>query len=563
MIYPKENKSGTFAIIQLSRMENVIQTLQAAMELKKSHPEVRLLLICRESFAKPIEFKLKEAFAYIIYLNFDQLLVHEDIGRLHKVKANLKGLLNKINKFNIDVALNLSCSQISSYLTSLIQSKHKLGFVSNEQNKIILEDHWSQYLYSNTMSGPYGPFNLVDIFKGMLGTHYNSYTKRHRKLKNKKIIIHPFATQRKKRWPLGKWSEVIYQTLKNHPQISVVVMGGKEDKKEAHCLLENPILKRFQDRVIDIVGTKTIEETYEEFRNASLFIGHDSIGGYLASLFNVQTLTISLGTIHPYETAPYGTSNYNIAPRISCFPCFFEDQCETLPCHQDISYNILSAVIDLLIKDQDVCFEGLKDKVPIIFLDKVDLYRSHIDNDFGMFLINCLHDEGTIIDIFRNFYRVLWSFVLADQELTLPFPELSHKKFCLLENYGIGLNHLIELNKFGRTYSRYIIEEIESKTPDITKIKKYSNKLLEVDQLSMRLKEVYPHLSPLIDYYQVSKANVPGTTIKAMTEFSLIIYHEALGAAEVLLEFITATLKNSKHNTPTAQKALNDKNIDH
>ena len=563
MICPKENESSTFAILQLSCMEDMIQTLQATMELKKSHPEVRLLLICRDFFSKPIEFKLKEVFFHIIYLDPDQLFDSKDTVNFSDVKKNSKHLIDNINTFSINVAVNLSCSIVSSHLMALIQSEHKLGFVSDQLGKVTVQDHWSQYLYSNTMNGPYGSFSLVDIFKGILGTYHNSYTKVHRKLKKKKIIIHPFSPHRKKKWSPGKWLEVIYKTLKNHPHISITLIGSAEDKKDAHHLLKNPILKKNQDRVINLVGVGTIEEIYQEFRDASLFIGHDSIGGHLASLFNVQTLTISLGTIRPHEITPYGTCNYNIAPRIGCFPCFPEDQCDDLPCHKDISYSVLNAVVDNLMKDQDICFETLQDKAPLIFLDKVDIYQTHVDKEFGMFLVNCLHKEGTIIDIFRNFYRVLWSFVLADQELTLPFPEISLNNFHVLENYCTGLNHLTELNKFGRTYSRYIIEEIEAQTPNITDIKKYSNRLLEVDQLSIQLKDVYPHLSPLIDYYQISKANIPGTAVKEIAEFSLVTYHEALGATEILLEFITTTLKNSKHNTLTSSpQVLNDKSID-
>ena len=563
MICPKENESSTFAIVQLSCMEDMIQTLQATMELKKSHPEVLLLLICREVFSRPLEFKLKEAFDHIIYLNSDELFNSKDALNISDVKKNLKHLINNINTFSINVVINLSCSIISGHLTALIQSEHKLGFVSDQLGNLTVQDHWSQYLYSNTLNGPHGSFSLVDAFKGMLGTHYNSYTKNHRKLKKKKIVIHPFSNHRKKKWSLGKWSEVIYQTLKNYPDVSILLVGSAEDKKETRQLLENPILKKFQDRLIDIAGVRTIEETYHEFRDASLFVGHDSIWGHLASLFNVQTLTISLGTTRPNEKTPYGTCNYNISPRISCFPCFPEDQCELLPCHKDISHNVLSAVVDTLMKDQDVCFKVLQDKIPPLFLDKVDIYQTHVDKEFGMFLVNCLHEEETIIDIFRNFYRVLWSFILADQELNLPFPGISLDNFYVLENYCTALNHLAELNKFGRTYSRYIIEEIESQTSNITDIKKYSNKLLEVDQLLIQLKDVYPHLSPVIGYYQISKANIPGTTVKEIAEFSLITYHEALGATEILLEFITTTLKSSKHHTATpSPQILNDKSIE-
>ena len=45
----------TIAIMQLTRFGDVIQTFQAAKELKKQHPDVRLVLIARKKFAEYAE----------------------------------------------------------------------------------------------------------------------------------------------------------------------------------------------------------------------------------------------------------------------------------------------------------------------------------------------------------------------------------------------------------------------------------------------------------------------------------------------------------------------------
>ena len=546
-----KDKTATFAILQLARTENVIQTLQATMELKCSHPEIQLILICRQRYAQPIEFKLKEVFDDIIYIDLAQIITSKKELTLKEIEDTTRQFIKRINSFSIDVAINLSFSRSSGYLMSLIDSTHHLGLVLNNRNEMALKDNWSQFVYSNTMSGPYGAFNLVDIFKKILGTTHNSYAQKRRKLKRVKILVHPFAPHKKQAWPPGKWTEVIYHILKKHPHSRIIIIGEEKDKGNATTISSNPILENFSDRLSNTVGEKNIREIYNEFRDASLFIGHDSISSHLASIYNVQTLTLSLGMTQPHETTPYGHHNYSIASRINCFPCLPDDKCDTLPCQQDISHNVVATIVDSLIESQKLCLRSLKEKIPAIFLNKIDIYQTAIEDNAEMIFVNCLHSEGTLIDIFRSFYRVLWSFVLADREITLPFPEISVQKFHILQKYHSGLNHIIELNKFGRAYSRYIIEETESKTPNIADIKKYSDRLLEVAQFAIRLKEVYPHFSPLIDYYHILNSNASGQTIKDIAESSFVIYHESLGASEALQQLIAATLDNSGHSEAT------------
>lgn len=537
--------AGTFAIVQLSRFGDVIQTLQAAMELKGKFPKTRLILIGRERFCKPLEFKLKATFDEIHYLNTKKLVTTAGEQSLSKVQTNLAHFVDTINKSKIDVTINLTYSKSSSYLTSLIDSKYKLGLVRNERNETIINDSWSQFIYSNTMNGPYSPFNLVDIFKGILGVKGSNYPKDHKDINSKKIIVHPFASQVKKRWPLSKWTEVIYQILKNNPDSSITLMGAPNELEQANEILQNPILKTYLPKIKNLVGKTSIQELYEEFKDTALFIGHDSMGGHLASLYNVQTLTVSLGTVRPYETSPYGNNNYTLAPRINCFPCFVTDACELLPCHKDVSYNAISKVVEMLLKKKDINPESLKAELPVNFLGKIDIYCSEVDTTKGYSLNSVLHAEGTIVDIFRNFYKILWGFILSGSEENLPFPELNKEKFNTLHRHLRGVENLLQLNKFGKTYSGYIIDEVNAQTPDVKKIKTHSERLAEIDQLAKTLKQTYPHLSPLVDFYQVSRANIPGVTVKQMAEFCYISYHEASNSTQVLTELISATLKSS------------------
>ena len=518
------------------------------MELKKSHPNINLIFICYEKYARLLDSKLKEVFDKIFYINPNQILISKDTISLNEVKNNLKNILKNINSIGIDVAINLSYTKTSSYFTSLIESSHKLGFVHDKNNKTNIADSWSQFVFSNNMSGPYGCFSLVDTFKGILGTKHNSFPQQRSISKNKKIIFTPFSSHKKTRWPLGKWAEVIYQTLKNYPDISIVIMSSIQKKKYANELLKNPIFDKFKKRLSYLAMNESMKKTKRELKESKLFVGHNSTEAHLASLFDIQTLTISLGTSQLQPSLPYGHSNYNLSSRINCYPCFAERKCDTFPCHPDISHNIVSASIDDLLKYQEISPQNIKVKIPEHFIDKVDIHRTHIDPGFGMFFENILHNKNTTINIFKNFYRVLWGFILNDNQIQIPFDELSFKQYHVLQNYYATLNYVVELNKFGKTYSRYIIEEAEQEIPSIVNIKRYSNKIIEINQFFIKLKEIHPHLAPLIDFYHLANINAPGDSIKEISESSFLIYHEALGASEALQELISSTIDNSQHS---------------
>ena len=51
----------SIGIIQLTRIGDVIQTFQAAKQLKTENPQVELTLIARKEFAKGLEFLLESA----------------------------------------------------------------------------------------------------------------------------------------------------------------------------------------------------------------------------------------------------------------------------------------------------------------------------------------------------------------------------------------------------------------------------------------------------------------------------------------------------------------------
>lgn len=544
-------KSKTIAIMQLTRFGDVIQTLQSVSNLKKLYPQYRVVLIARSQFARPLNFLIKNTFDHAIFLDTKNIFQNKETLGIKNSTNKLNEFLNEISEENIEVLVNLSFSKSSCYLSSLISATHKIGPYYDFSNRMVINDKWSQMLYSTVMRGSYNPFSLVDLFKNIIGIKEDSTKNKHLSLvkteKKKNIIIHPFASAERKMWKTEKWVEVIYKTLKENEGYSVTIVGAKNETLKSQLIVENPLLKTFSNRITNLTGKTSIEELYNEVSEAVLFIGHDSMVGHIAALTNTTSFTVSLGSVRPYETTPYQANAYNLAPRTKCFPCFPSDKCSYFQCHHDIPYQVISSAIKELIEKKELTAEWANSSISHFHQSSINLYRSTL-SDGKQKIVNLLDAHQDAFDIYKSLYRVTWSYLISEQEEVVAFPKLNASTHQELLNGMQGLQHLYELADFGKKYSRYILEEIASTSPSVHKIKEYSKKIDEIDHLQKLVQKTSPHLAPIIDYFTIRKANLFGENIVKLTESSFLVFEEMGDLCRIMYELIESTISEYKLN---------------
>lgn len=538
----------TIALLQLTRLGDLIQTVQAVQNFKNAHPNYRMVLIARSQFAKPLSFALNKHFDAVYMLDTQSIFQDHETAGLSKSINGINSFLNEIKAEKIDALINLSFSKSSSYLTSLIPAVHKIGSFHDFNNKIQMNDKWSQILYSTVMRGALNPFSLVDLFKNIIGikhTEPTHATPANLSSRQNLIVVHPFASSDRKAWKAEKWVEVIYKTLKDNDKCTITIVGAKNEMLKSHVITENPLLKQYSTRLLNVTGKTSIEELSKVISQAKLFVGHDSMVGHLAALNSTPTLTISLGNVRPHETTPYQMNAYNLAPRTKCFPCFPSDSCAYTQCHHDIPYQLVSNIIKQLMTGAPIDADWIKNANSSFHLSSVNFYRSRFQNG-QMTLDSLIGDQQDVADIFRTLYRVTWSFVMNNVEENFPFPKLTPTSHRDLLDAMTGLQHLFELSEFGQKYSRFILEEISSATPSIAKIKEYSKKIDEIDHLQAMVQKTSPYLAPIIDYFTVRKGNLFGENIVKLTESSYYCFEESAQLTSVMYELIQNTIAEYK-----------------
>jgi len=531
-----------FTIIQLTRLGDIIQTTQAAKDFRVQHPDIELNIICRKEFGLALSFILKGTFDNIIYISKDELLEGCD--------NDLDLYLSSINKWlsqevlqNIDVLLNFSFCETSNRLSTLITAKNRLGTFSSPQNQTLVKDQWSQLVYSMVMSGPHNPYNLVDIYKNILGIKERScWTDNDWQPKEahevKTLGIHPFASQDKKKWKPAKWTEVIYKLLKDEENILVEIFGSNSEVEFGEQILNSKVLSKFKDRITNNVGKLSLEQTYYRLGRCSHFVGHDSLLGHLAKLHNLPTLTIALGTVRPIETAPYGHNTFVMAPRTKCFPCFPKTDCSFYQCHADLSYQAVTETLKTFIIDNEINFKVLNNSISPFHLDSVDIFRLGPTNA-GWYAAEKLgNDHPTSREVFKDILRVALSYKFEEVEEIISLPATSRDQKRYLEQINDGVRQIFELCEFGKKYSGDILREVSQVSPDLEKIKTFANKIDEVDRLMDLLGKTYNDLKPVIDYYKIVKFNLEGENIVELSESSYIVYDDNSITCSILYELI-------------------------
>ncbi len=557
----------TICLIQLTRIGDLLQTMKAAQLFKTHYPDVRLILVGRKKFLAPLTFLLPKTFAKIYALDYEQLVAPPE-GSTTPLNAALQRLrqwISLINQENIDVVVNLSFSPSSSYLSKLISAKHHLGLSRRNNGELEIGGSWAQYIYATTMAGPLNPFSIIDLYQLMLApardlaknplalaaSHHSSTTElavwRPSTLpadwakRDFTLVVHPFASHGKKTWKIHKWGEVIYKIAKNLPSLKIVVVGGPHDLKDGHQLEDMALIKQVMPQIEWQIGKGSISDLFHHLKTARMLLAPDSMAQQLAMFSETPAVILALGCVRPGETTAYTPYNLVISPRRGCFPCFLQDACPDYACHAHLNETIVAQVVSEYLTTGAINLAKFKQDNSLYYREGLTLWASEIESN-GLFNLRPLWGGQDVRDIFRQLYRVAFSYDLAQIEGPAPFPQINGSLRQLLTQHQAGLHYLADLSQFGKQYSQAIIQELALSHPAMEKIKELTQKIAEIEDLQNILKKTYPYLSPLIDLGLVRKAHLAGNNLVHLAEASYYTYEHSFCQAQIMHDLIQQTI---------------------
>jgi lipopolysaccharide heptosyltransferase II len=129
------------------------------------------------------------------------------------------------------------------------------------------------------------------------------------------------------------------RALRDHYQLDVVLLGGKDDQVLAQQAMNNPGCA-----AINLVGRTTLREAIGIIARATVAVGPDT--GLMHIAAAVGTPVVSLwGATNPARTGPFGLAHLVIQGRAPCAPCYLRRCSIGRICMRSISVGEITAKV--------------------------------------------------------------------------------------------------------------------------------------------------------------------------------------------------------------------------
>jgi heptosyltransferase-2 len=332
----------THVIIQTGFIGDIALTMFLLEEIKIMCPTCRLVFV-----TTPAGAELAKAFPNII----DEVIAYDKRG----VDVSWKGIKRIISMIRQQSAASLislhqsfrtsiivACSGVSlraGYTTSSLSSvyNHRVPYHKHvheiERQRAFLTLH----IFPNVTKE-------INLYKRQLLNPAISLTG------NKKqwILIAPGSVWNTKKWPAHHFRTLIELLLQQQPH-PICLIGSETDRE----LCESIIPAQHHERVQNVAGTMSLNETIQHIRSARLLIANDSAPIHMASLVNCPTIAL-FGPTHPgFGFAPISDNALVLQRDLSCRPCSIHGQHEcpigTHACmEQLLPIEVLKSALDFL-----------------------------------------------------------------------------------------------------------------------------------------------------------------------------------------------------------------------
>lgn len=338
------------AVVNFTRMGDLIQSGPLLRSLVNSHPGSRLTLIVFDKF-KDVAQRLPMVNTVI---GFD---VDELARRLDSRHSDLKRAYNCIAAFlsdpslqNIDVVHNLSHTPLSATLSSLLRAEQVQGLQRTASGHLTMLGDWFTYLLSIMQERALNPFNLVEIYLhmnplrgGKLSLEFSvtdADTAASQELLRKAgigqaekyVALQPGASTGVRQWPASAFAG-LSQRLASLGLRSLLV--GSRDELP----LAQEVLSHAQGSLVSVVGMTDAGGLAAVLKGAQKLVSNDTGTIHLAAAVGTPTVGLYVGPASAKDTAPYGNGHIILEPDLACAPCGYHHRCHDYKCHRSFTVD--------------------------------------------------------------------------------------------------------------------------------------------------------------------------------------------------------------------------------
>lgn len=311
-------ESQSHIIIQTGFIGDIALTMFLLEEMKLICPQDRIIFITTPSGAE-----IARAYPHII----DEVIVYDKRGK-HSGWKGIRLMIATMRSYSADTLISLH----QSFRTSLIVAGSRVPIRSGYNSSALSFVYTNRQPYTKGIHeverqkvflSMYRKSESTDSQKRRSLLAGNSKVRTHTEISEPYIVIAPGSVWPTKRWPKHHFAKLIESLLESLPH-SIALIGSQSDAS----LCDSILPEQYANRVINLAGKLSLDETIDMISRARLLIANDSAPIHLASLVNCPTIAI-FGPTHPaFGFAPLSDNSFIMQKNLDCRPCSIHGQAQ-------------------------------------------------------------------------------------------------------------------------------------------------------------------------------------------------------------------------------------------
>ena len=311
-------------VVKFQGLGSLMICKPALVALRRHYPDARIIFWGTPSML-PLAREMPE---------FDEVLVLDDRGLFSAARSTVAALV-RLWRARIDWAFDLEVySRLSSVLVTLSLGRNRTGFALEQLRSRRVHTHliyFNRYrhvgeAYSRIVGQLLPDGAVVDM------NDYGSWrfsVEPLAKIPQPYFLfnVHAGDLSLERRWPRESFRDLIAELLRRRPDAVAVLIGHGKSETEYASALEGG------DRILNLGGKLSLQETYRAIANAELVVTNDSAPLHFALSSHVNLVAL-FGPTRAETYLPPSRSNVRAAQiALYCSPCVHH--WEPPPCDGD------------------------------------------------------------------------------------------------------------------------------------------------------------------------------------------------------------------------------------
>lgn len=353
------SKQKTVLLFRIGQLGDTLVSLPAIDAIKKRHGEYRLILLTDRQKGNN---RIVSSWDVLGPLNiFDEVVYYEHTSNVIGTIKNMFRLIFRLKSLGIQKAYNLAPERRDKQkFRDNVFFKYLLGITNYLDDKAVswpprnksgktsyVDPEWFRLLRVTGGDVQHNQYRL-DVPQSFREEAERSFKALGIRCDGNVIAIGPGSKMPAKRWPRENYADLGAMLLDRYPDISLAVLGGKEDAG-----IGNELCAGWGTRAFNLAGKLSIYGSAAALERCAMYVGNDTGTMHLAAMVGKPCVAIFSSRDYQGKWEPYGDGHIIMRTDPACAGCMLEVCTRNMECLTAISPEDVMKQIDLMLRKKE------------------------------------------------------------------------------------------------------------------------------------------------------------------------------------------------------------------